>query len=163
MWKPAAAKARMAIRSQSERTGKIAMKRTMLSLLAAATLLCARDDSLIAGSKGKLWKQSASCAAPMAAGCYGPVCSAPGCYGPGCFSPGCFAPSCSAPQFGCSGCAVPGCAMPFDAGWSAPQSFGGYPSGPVVGGVSMTPAYYAPMAPMQPTIPGIPPAEDIAW
>jgi hypothetical protein len=35
--------------------------------------------------------------------------------------------------------------------------------GPVIGGMSMTPAYYAPVAPMTFSVPAIPAAEDLTW
>ena len=158
------------------------MKRMCPVLMAVATLLYSADDGVVAGSKWKPWKH-ATCAAPYEAGCGG--CYSPGCYGPGCFAPscgGCFAPGCSGAVCSQPGCFAPGCGMPyfncggcangypFPTNGYAPSSVSGYPvmgsyndSGPVMGGVSMTPAYYAPVAPVKFSVPGIPPVEDLAW
>jgi hypothetical protein len=114
------------------------------------------------------------CFGPGCGGCFAPGCGgcfAPGCSGGFCSQPGCFAPGCGtpffAPSFGCGGCA---CGQPFPGNGYAPPPFGGVPvigsdhgGGPVVGGLSLTPVYHAPVAPMTFTVPAIPPAEDIAW
>jgi hypothetical protein len=160
------------------------MRRLIFGLVTLSVVLSVQDSALDAGSKKKLG--FATCAAPYATcyaptcagcaspGCFGPVCSAPtcgGCSAPGCFAPGCFAPMCGAPWSGC-GCS---CGGPGYVSWDyglPPEVLNGVSTGTsgvttyspgVVGGVSLIPAYYRPQAPVQPAIPGVPPAEDLAW
>jgi hypothetical protein len=155
------------------------MRRMMMGLMAFAVVLTARDGGLDAGSRKKLGH--ATCAAPYAScyaltctgcagpGCFGPVCSAPTCGR--CFAPNCSIPFCGAPLPGCS-CS---CGRPGSVSWDhglPPEVLNGVPTGlngvttyspGMVGGVSLIPAYYRPQAPVQPAIPGVPPAEDLAW
>jgi hypothetical protein len=150
------------------------MKRVTFGILAALVLMGGSNDGVVAGSKWKPWKKSdGTCAAPMT-GCYGPatcfepVCSQPSCYQPQCGAPTCFDPGCGMPL----SCGMPSCAAPWFGATLGCAGCGGCSgimwgdamlAGPTVGGMPMTPPYYAPVAPVTFTVPAIPPVEDLAW